>query len=133
MSSTESGLLILSIVLSYGSRVPRIQDYGVIGDCRSVALVSKYGSIDWLCWPRFDSPSIFAGILDPSKGGFWSIAPLESCVTQRSYVGNSNILQTDFYGASGRATLVDLMPVASEEYKRQNMVPTHELLRQLVC
>jgi GH15 family glucan-1,4-alpha-glucosidase len=105
----------------------------VIGDCRGVALVSKYGSIDWLCWPRFDSPSIFAGILDPTKGGFWSIAPVEPCVTQRSYVGNSNILQTDFYGASGRATLVDLMPVASEEYKRQNMVPTHELLRQLVC
>jgi len=98
-----------------------------------VALVSKYGSIDWLCWPRFDSPSIFAAILDPTQGGFWSIAPLESCVTQRSYVGNSNVLQTDFYGASGRATLVDLMPVASEEYKRQNMVPTHELVRQLVC
>jgi GH15 family glucan-1,4-alpha-glucosidase len=105
----------------------------VIGDCRGVALVSKYGSIDWLCWPRFDSPSIFAGILDQTKGGYWSIAPLEPCVTQRSYVGNSNILQTDFQGASGRATLVDFMPVASEEYKRQNIVPTHELVRQLVC
>ncbi|HVG92757.1 MAG TPA: glycoside hydrolase family 15 protein, partial [Alphaproteobacteria bacterium] len=120
-------------MLSDGSRDPAIQDYGVIGDCRGVALVSKYGSIDWLCWPRFDSPSIFAGILDQTKGGFWSIAPLGPCVTQRSYAGNSNILQTDFHGASGRATLVDLMPVASEEYKRQNMVPTHELLRQLVC
>jgi len=120
-------------VLSYDSSVPKIHDYGVTGDCRSAALISKQGSLDWLCWPRFDSPSIFARILDRNKGGFWSIAPLESCVSTRRYVGNSNILQTDFHGASGRATLFDFMPVASEQFKRQHMVPTHELMRQLVC
>ncbi len=105
----------------------------MIGDCRAAALVSKYGSIDWLCWPRFDSPSIFAGILDRDKGGAWSIAPLDPCTTIRSYLGNSNVLRTEFHCSSGRATLTDLMPVASEEFKRHNLVPTHELLRQLVC
>jgi GH15 family glucan-1,4-alpha-glucosidase len=105
----------------------------VIGDSRSLALISKYGSIDWLCWPRFDSPSIFAGILDQNKGGFWSIAPLGPCETRRRYVGNSNVLQTEFHCSSGRGTLTDLMPVSSEQFKRQSMVPTHEILRQLIC
>ena len=105
----------------------------MIGDCRAVALISKYGSIDWLCWPRFDSPSLFGAMLDPNIGGFWSIAPMESYETKRNYVGRSNVLQTDFHSPGGRATLTDLMPVATEDFKRKHMVPTHELLRQLVC
>ena len=52
----------------------RIQDYGIIGDCRSAALISRRGSLDWLCWPRFDSPSIFAALLDPERGGFFTTA-----------------------------------------------------------
>src|SRR5947199_10272045 len=54
---------------------PGIADYGIIGDCRSAALISLTGSIDWLCWPRFDKPSIFAALLDPQRGGCWSISP----------------------------------------------------------
>jgi len=120
-------------VLSYDSGVTKIHDYGLIGDCRATALISNYGSIDWLCWPRFDSPSIFAGILDRSKGGFWSIAPMEVRETTRRYVGDSNVLETEFHCSGGRATLTDLMPVAAEDFKRKNMLPAHELLRQLVC
>ena len=105
----------------------------MIGDCRAAALISRYGSIDWLCWPRFDSPSIFGSLLDRDHGGFWSIAPLEPCEIKRAYVGHSNVLRTTFYCSAGHATLTDLMPVATEEFKRQNLVPTHELVRQLAC
>jgi GH15 family glucan-1,4-alpha-glucosidase len=112
---------------------PKIDDYGVIGDCRSTALVSRSGSIDWLCWPRYDSPAIFAAILDPKLGGRWSISPVQPFATRRSYHGESNVLETEFVLPDGRATLTDLMPVASEEFKRENLVPDHEILRQIVC
>jgi GH15 family glucan-1,4-alpha-glucosidase len=120
-------------VLSNDSTVSKIQDYGMIGDCRAVALISRYGSIDWLCWPRFDSPSIFGRILDQEKGGFWSIVPAEHCTTNRAYLGNSNVLQTEFHCPGGRAILTDLMPVVAEEFKQEHLVPTHEIVRQLVC
>ena len=120
-------------MLSAGHLTPKIQDYAIIGDCRAAALVSRYGAIDWLCWPRFDSPSIFAAILDRKKGGCWSISPVAHCDFVRAYIPGSNVLQTQFIGRSGRAILTDLMPVASEEFKRANMVPDHELLRQVEC
>jgi GH15 family glucan-1,4-alpha-glucosidase len=112
---------------------PRIDDYGVIGDCRSTALVSRSGSIDWLCWPRYDSPAIFAAIVDQKLGGRWSISPVQRFASRRSYHGDSNVLETEFVLPDGRATLTDLLPVASEEFKRENLVPDHELLRQIVC
>ena len=112
---------------------PKIQDYGVIGDCRSAALVSKYGSIDWLCWPRFDNSSIFAALLDPEKGGFWSIYPARPCNARQTYVRDSNILQTRFICDGGRATLTDLMPVSSDEFKQQNILPDHEIIREVQC
>ena len=111
----------------------KIHDYGVVGDCRALALISRYGSIDWLCWPRFDSPAIFAAILDVEKGGFWSIAPTESCQWRRSYIGDSNVLQTEFLCPSGRAMLIDLMTVAGEKFKGTHLFPDHELLRQITC
>lgn len=126
-------MLILWIVLANHSAASNIDDYGVVGDCHAVALISKSGSMDWLCWPRFDSPSIFAQILDSSKGGFWSISPVRPSDIKRAYIGDSNVLQTHFFCSVGKATLTDLMPVASEEFKRSNLIPTHELLRQLVC
>jgi GH15 family glucan-1,4-alpha-glucosidase len=120
-------------VLSLCAKPPKINDYAVIGDCRSAALVSTYGSVDWLAWPRFDSPSIFAAILDRDKGGYWSISPAGPSQCERAYVRDSNVVDTKFVCSTGRATLTDLMPVASEEFKRGHMLPDHELLRQIVC
>jgi len=104
----------------------------VIGDCRTAALVSRDGSIDWLCWPRFDSPSIFAALLDESAG-YWHLAPTMPFETVRSYIDDTNILQTRFQSPSGSAVLTDLMPVASEEAKRTLLTPDHEILRIIEC
>ena len=110
---------------------PAIADYGIIGDCRSAALVSRFGSIDWLCWPRFDSPSIFAGLLDRERGGYWRIAPIDPCLIQREYKTNSNVLETRFIGRTGTAVLTDLMPV--REAGSSSIVPDHEIIRHLSC
>src|SRR5213078_293786 len=66
----------------------KIQDYGIIGDCRSAALISRQGSLDWLCWPRFDSASIFAAVLDSKRGGHWGIHPEHDSEASRRYIEN---------------------------------------------
>ncbi len=111
----------------------RIQDYAIIGDSRSAALVSRSGSIDWLCWPRFESPSLFAAILDASIGGCWRIAPTGSPRSRRRYVDTSNVLVTEFETPDGLVRLTDLMPVFSEEEKKHVLVPEHEILRIVEC
>src|SRR5687768_8328233 len=98
-------------------RPPKIQDYGVLGDGRSVALVSRDGSIDWLCWPRFDSPSLFGAILDQEIGGSWRFAPTEPARIERRYIDGTNVLETRYYTATGHIVLTDFMPVASEAQK----------------
>jgi GH15 family glucan-1,4-alpha-glucosidase len=113
--------------------VPKIQDYAVIGDCRAAALISRYGSLDWLCWPRFDSVAIFSALLDPDKGGRWSLAPTSPCRFERRYIQNTNVLETSFLCYSGQAVLTDLMPVASDQFKRSATMADHELVRRLVC
>ena len=110
-------------------KFPRIDDYAVIGDCRSAALVSKYGAIDWLCWPRFDSASIFAALLDRERGGTWSISPVGAYAVERQYVPDTNILQTTFETRSGKLVLTDLMPVR----ENTSLVPDHEIIRQAEC
>jgi len=111
----------------------KIKDYAVIGNGRSAALVSKSGSIDWLCWPRFDSASIFAAIVDPQVGGHWSIRPSQASQVSRRYVDRTNVLETTFAGETGKIVLTDFMPVASEEKKRRLLWPEHELVRQIKC
>lgn len=69
-----------------------IGDYGLIGDARGAALVSKSGSVDWLCWPRFDSPSLFAALLDRRVGGHWKISVEGAHEIKREYLGQSNVL-----------------------------------------
>jgi len=111
----------------------KIDDYAVIGDCRSVALVSRLGSLDWLCWPRFESPPIFAALLDAERGGTWRIAPIGPARTARRYVDGTNVLETTFDTASGRVVLTDLMAIASEADKRRVPMPGHEIVRRVAC
>lgn len=85
-------------------------DYGVIGNCRSAALISKYGSIDWLCLPDFDSPSIFAKLLDERKGGSFAIEVDDSYIITQEYKPGTNILQTRFESVDGVFDLLDFMP-----------------------
>lgn len=110
-----------------------IEDYGIIGDCRGAALVSRGGSIDWLCWPRFDKSSIFAALLDRDRGGYWSITPPVLDRIERQYLPDSNVLQTRFSNGSGAATLTDLMPVASEAFRQPMLLPDHEIIRRVEC
>jgi GH15 family glucan-1,4-alpha-glucosidase len=94
----------------------RIEDYALIGDRRSAALVSRDGSIDWLCWPRFDSAACFAALLGSSDNGRWKIAPTDARYeSTRCYMGPTMVLATTFRTQSGSAELIDfLVPGARE-------------------
>ncbi len=85
-------------------------DYGVIGNCRTAALVSKSGSIEWLCLPEFDSPSIFAAILDKNIGGSLSFVVSEDYKTSQRYIAGTNILCTTFESEEGAFEVLDFMP-----------------------
>src|SRR5579872_3687523 len=90
-----------------------IEDYGIIGNMRTAALVSAGGSIDWFCFPRFDSPSIFGAILDDERGGRFSISVLcdRQPARKQLYWPDTNILITRFLTADGIAEIQDFMPV----------------------
>ena len=89
----------------------RIEDYGLIGDCETAALVGRDGSIDWLCWPAFDSDACFAALLGTRKHGRWLIAPAEDVTkSSRRYWDNTLILETRFETANGTVALIDFMP-----------------------
>jgi GH15 family glucan-1,4-alpha-glucosidase len=91
----------------------RIEDYALIGDCETAALVSKDGCIDWLCWPRFDADACFAALLGNANNGRWRIAPTEDVnlrITRR-YRPNTLILETEFTTADGEVLLIDFMPL----------------------
>ncbi len=88
-----------------------LEDYALIGDCETAALVSKAGSIDWLCWPRFDSDACFAALLGTPEHGRWLIEPVEPVTrVRRRYRDNTLILETTMETASGEVVLVDFMP-----------------------
>jgi GH15 family glucan-1,4-alpha-glucosidase len=110
---------------------PPIDDYALIGDCRSAGLVSRDGSLDWLCLPRFDSPSIFAAVLDAENGGRFFLRPIGEFRTERRYLANTNVLETVFRTPTGACVLRDLMSISSEEDKRAHLTPEHEVLREL--
>jgi GH15 family glucan-1,4-alpha-glucosidase len=93
----------------------KIGDYGVIGDLHTVALVGPDGSIDWCCLPRFDSPSLFAAILDDKRGGRFKIAPVEGGSWRQMYLPETNVLLTRFIHQEGVAELTDFMPVESDQ------------------
>ena len=94
-------------------RYAPIGDYGVIGDLHTVALVSMDGSIDFLCLPHFDSPSVFAALVDAERGGRFQIAPALECpVRKQLYLPDTNVLLTRFLDVDGVAELSDFMPAA---------------------
>jgi GH15 family glucan-1,4-alpha-glucosidase len=115
------------------SEYPPISDYAIIGNCRSAALISSGGSIDWLCWPRFNSPSVFAAVLDAGRGGRFRVAPAGPSTSTRRYLGESAVLETTFRTATGVATLIDLMAVTQEGDKADELWPDHEVLRRIEC
>jgi len=88
----------------------RIEDYAMIGDCRTAALVSRDGSIDWFCCPRFDSEACFAALLGSPEHGRWSIAPRGEARITRRYRADTLVLETQFETEDGAATLIDFMP-----------------------
>jgi GH15 family glucan-1,4-alpha-glucosidase len=117
--------------LSEDANYPPINDYAFIGDCRGAGLVSRDGSLDWLCLPRFDSPSVFAAVLDAQNGGRFVVRPIGVFRTERRYLANTNVLETVFRTPGGSCVLRDLMSVSSEEDKRAHPTPEQEVLREL--
>ncbi len=109
-----------------------IEHHALIGDCRSAALVSKRGTIDWLCWPRFDSPAVFGALLD-DRAGHWSLCPTTPFESSQSYLDGTNVLETRFVTGSGVLVVTDLMPIASEQDKHRFLLGEHEILRVVRC
>ena len=89
----------------------KIEDYALVGDCHSAALIGRDGSLDWLCWPRFDSGACFAALLGGPEHGRWKIAPATEYSVRRTYRGDTLVLETVFETAEGEAALIDFMPV----------------------
>lgn len=118
--------------IASSERYPPIGDYALIGDCRGAALVSRDGSLDWLCFPRFDSPALFAALLDAAEGGRFSIRPGGLFQAERRYRPDTAVLETTMHCPEGAVVLRDLMPVAGEDEKRRSLSPDHEVLRELV-
>jgi GH15 family glucan-1,4-alpha-glucosidase len=111
---------------------PAIEDYGLIGDCGSAALVSREGAIEWLCLPRFDSPSLFGAILDRERGGHFRIRPRGSFRACRRYVRDTAVLETEFRTRSGLLRLRDGMVAAAELGETGALWPEHQVLREIV-
>jgi GH15 family glucan-1,4-alpha-glucosidase len=91
--------------------MPDIEDYALLGDLHTAALVSTAGSVDWLCLPRFDSPAVFAALLHNQEAGHWALAPraATTCATRR-YAGDTLMLETDWVTADGAVRVIDFMP-----------------------
>lgn len=106
-------------------RYPNISDHGLVGDLQTSALISTDGSVDWFCCPRFDSPSVFASLLDADKGGYFRIAPDGEYVSRQLYLPDTAVLITRFLTPDGVGEVHDFMPVAGKRPTDQ-----HRLVRQ---
>jgi GH15 family glucan-1,4-alpha-glucosidase len=108
-------------------RYPNISEHGLIGDLQTAALVTTDGTVDWFCCPRFDSPSVFASLLDADKGGYFRIAPdTANYVTRQLYFPDTAMLITRFMTESGVGEVTDFMPIAGDQ-----VTDRHRLVRQL--
>jgi len=108
----------------------KISDYGIIGNLRTVALIGLDGSVDWLCFPYLDSPSVFGALLDSEKGGRFAVTPMEAWDSTSEYLPETNILRTRFRTVSGEMELVDFMPFSECPGGVADM-GEHELCRRL--
>ena len=100
-----------------------IESYGIVGNLRTTALIGMNGSVDWFCYPRFDSPSVFGCILDHAKGGHFRIGPApgaEHVTTKQFYWPDTNVLVTRFLSDEGVAQITDFMPVRVRQQGRQS-------------
>ncbi|MFP8904972.1 trehalase-like domain-containing protein [Streptomyces atacamensis] len=110
-----------------------IEDYGLLSDRHSAALVSRGGAVDWLCFPRFDSPSVFAALLG-DKAGTWSVHPAGPAETSRRYLDGTMVLRTEFATATGTLAVTDALATgASEDPHRLGAHAPHLLIRSLAC
>lgn len=110
-----------------------IADYAVIGNCRSAALVSRTGAIDWLCLPHFSAPSLFAALLDHERGGAFVLRPAHIVSCQRAYEGDSAVLVTTYRCAGGTLRVTDAMAMLPDDPDDDLLEPQHEVLRLAEC
>lgn len=112
---------------------PPIGDYALIGDCRTAALVSSAGSIDWLCLPHFSAPPVFGALIDRKRGGRFAIHPAGDFATKRRYVPHTNVLETTFTTDGGMLRLTDCLPIVNDRAREQSLQPQREILRIVEC
>lgn len=113
------------------ARYRPIADYGAIGNCLTAALVARNGSIDWACLPDFDSPSLFAAILDAERGGSFRIFAADAPEGDQRYLPGTNVLETTFAGTTGRLVVTDFLPVAGRLEDADDPRPPSEIRRNL--
>jgi GH15 family glucan-1,4-alpha-glucosidase len=106
-----------------------IEDHGVIGNLHTAALVGTDGTIDWLCLPAFDSPSVFCSILDDEKGGHFALRPVEYTRSQQIYLPDTNVLLTRFFSREGLAEILDFMPIVTGQGQRHRLVRNVRVIR----
>ncbi|MGZ5260255.1 MAG: glycoside hydrolase family 15 protein, partial [Burkholderiales bacterium] len=114
-------------------RYPAIADYAVIGNCRTAALVSRQGSVDWLCLPHFSAPSFFAALLDRRKGGRLAVEPSGVTNIERRYLDDTAVLETTFHCMHGVVRVTDFMSIAADGDDGARLEPQHELVRLIEC
>src|SRR6476620_750135 len=109
---------------------PSIADHAIIGDLQTAALVASNGDVDWFCTPRFDSPSVFASLLDADRGGRFRIAPEgDDHLTKQAYLGDTAVLSTRFMADGGTGAVIDFMPI----YDPQVVRDRHIIARGVRC
>jgi GH15 family glucan-1,4-alpha-glucosidase len=110
-----------------------VSDYAAIGDCRTIALISKHGAVDWLCLPKPSSTSFFGALLDADAGGTLAVRPKEVLSIDRGYIGSTNVLNTRFQCRGGALTVTDFIRLAPSDEQRDSLRAEHELIRLLEC
>ncbi|OJV95982.1 MAG: hypothetical protein BGO39_03880 [Chloroflexi bacterium 54-19] len=111
---------------------PPVEKHGVTGDRRSAALVAVDGTLDWLCWPNYDSPPLFGVLLDAAKGGYWRIGPASPVPGQQTFLAGSPVLLTTWETASGRLELADIMPWPQDD-RGPGQAGRRAVIRRLRC